>query len=140
MGNEVLFSFAVKESFSLSNLPWYALLGVLAGVVSVYFSRVTIYIERLYQKISSASARVFTGGLVLSVLIFLFPPLYGEGYDTIMNLMTGNVGSIFESSLFTGISDSLIVMLLFPLALVIFKVIATSSTNGAGGVGGIFAP
>lgn len=140
MGNEVLFSFAVKESFSLSNLPWYALLGVLAGVVSVYFSRVTIYIERLYQKISSASARVFTGGLVLSVLIFLFPPLYGEGYDTIMNLMTGNVGSIFETSLFTGISDSLTVMLLFPLALVIFKVIATSSTNGAGGVGGIFAP
>jgi CIC family chloride channel protein len=140
MGNEVLFSFAVKESFSLSNLPWYALLGVLAGVVSVYFSRVTIYIERLYQKISSASARVFAGGLVLSVLIFLFPPLYGEGYDTIMNLMTGNVGSIFESSLFAGISDSLIVMLLFPLALVIFKVVATSSTNGAGGVGGIFAP
>ena len=140
MGSEVLFSFAVKESFMLANLPWYALLGVVTGLVSAYFSRVTLYVERQYQKITSQVARVFTGGLVLGLLIFLFPPLYGEGYDTIMSLLTGNSEAIFESSLFAGLSGSFVMLLLFLGALILLKVIATSSTNGAGGVGGVFAP
>lgn len=140
MGEEVLFNFPVRETFSLTNLPWYASLGILAGFVSAYFSRVTVYIERLYQKISSSKVRILTGGLVLSILIFIFPPLYGEGYDTIMNLMTGNLGSLFESSFFAGHPVGLVTLLVFLASLVIFKVVAASSTNGAGGVGGIFAP
>ncbi len=140
MGSEVLFSFAVKESFLLANLPWYALLGVVTGLISAYFSRVTLFVERQYQKITSQVARVFTGGLVLGLLIFLFPPLYGEGYDTIMSLLTGNSEAIFESSLFAGLSGSFVMLLLFLGALILLKVIATSSTNGAGGVGGVFAP
>ncbi len=140
MGNEVLFSFAVKDTFLLSNLPWYALLGIVTGIVSAYFSRVTLYVERQYQKITTQGVRVFAGGLVLGLLIFLLPPLYGEGYETIMELLNGNSDAIFDSSLFSGMSGSFGVLLLFLAALVLVKVIATSSTNGAGGVGGIFAP
>ncbi|MFO7573597.1 MAG: chloride channel protein [Bacteroidales bacterium] len=140
MGNEVLFSFAVKETFLLTNLPWYALLGVFTGIVSAYFSRVTLYAERQYQKITTPLSRVFAGGMLLGVLIFLFPPLYGEGYETIMDLLNGNTEALYESSLFAGLSGSFVVLLLFLIALVLLKVIATSSTNGAGGVGGIFAP
>lgn len=140
MGDVVLFNFAVKESFNLANIPWYAVLGVFTGLISVYFSRSTIYIERLYQKVSSVPVRVFTGGAILSILIFLFPSLYGEGYETIMNLLSGNSDILFESTLFAGASGSFLVLLLVLAALIILKVVATSSTNGAGGVGGIFAP
>jgi chloride channel protein, CIC family len=140
MGDQVLFSFAVRESFSLSNIPWYMTLGVFTGFVSLYFSRTSIYVESTYQKISSTPRRVLTGGIILSVLIFVFPPLYGEGYDTIMSLLTGDLASVFESSFFSGMYGSLLVMILFMGALIVFKVITTSSTNGAGGVGGIFAP
>lgn len=140
MGSEVLFSFAVKETFLLANLPWYALLGVFTGVVSAYFSRVTLYVERQYQKITTQGLRVFVGGVVLGLLIFLLPPLYGEGYDTIMDLLNGNSEAIFESSLFAGMSGSFLMLLLFLGALILVKVIATSTTNGAGGVGGVFAP
>lgn len=140
MGDQVLFNFAVKESFSLGNLPWYAILGILTGLVSAYFSRVTILVERQYMKIKSQVYRVITGGAALSILIFLFPPLYGEGYETIMSLLNGNSSAIFESSMFAGAAGSLVFLLSFLAALVILKVVATSSTNGAGGVGGIFAP
>jgi len=140
MGDQVLFNFAVRESFSLGNLPWYALLGVFTGLVSAYFSRVTIVVERLYQKIKKPLYRILTAGSVLSVLIFLFPPLYGEGYETIMNLLNGNSDALFESSLFAGVAGNLVFLLAFLASLIVLKVIATSSTNGAGGVGGIFAP
>ena len=140
MGDQILFKFAVKESFSLGNIPWYLVLGVFTGFVSLYFSRTTLFIERQYQKISSTFKKVFIGGLVLSIFIFIFPPLYGEGYNTITSLLTGNLSTIFENSFFSGMYNSLAVLLLFMGALILFKVLTTSSTNGAGGVGGIFAP
>lgn len=140
MGDQVLFKFAVSESFRLANIPWYITLGVFTGFVSLYFSRTTIFVERLYQKMTSIHGKVIIGGVILSVLIFIFPPLYGEGYETIMSLLSGNVGAIFDSSLFSGMYSDYLTMLLFMGSLIIFKVITTSSTNGAGGVGGIFAP
>jgi chloride channel protein, CIC family len=140
MGDQVLFSFAVKETFSLGNIPWYMALGIFTGLVSLYFSRATISIEKQYQKITSTYRRVLTGGIILSVLIFIFPPLYGEGYDTIMSLLSGDLSKVFESSYFSNMYGSFFVLILFLGALIVFKVVTTSSTNGAGGVGGIFAP
>ncbi len=140
MGDQVLFKFAVRETFSLFNIPWYIVLGVFTGFVSLYFSRTTLFVEKLYQKITSVYGKVITGGIILSVLIFIFPPLYGEGYEVIMNLLTGDLGTLFDNSFFSGMYGNYIIMLLFMGSLIIFKVITTSSTNGAGGVGGIFAP
>ncbi|HCC70948.1 MAG TPA: chloride channel protein, partial [Bacteroidales bacterium] len=84
--------------------------------------------------------RLITGGIVLGILILLLPPLYGEGYNTIRQLLNGDTASLFENSFFGELSNNVWFLLPFMLALTLFKVIASSSTNGAGGVGGIFAP
>jgi len=140
MGKDVLFTFALSESFSLGNIPWYIILGIGTALLSVYFTRATMYIESLYEKVKNKYIRLLSGGIVLGILILLLPPLYGEGYNTISHLLNGDITSLFENSFFSGMSNRAWVLLVFLVALVLFKVIASSSTNGAGGVGGIFAP
>jgi CIC family chloride channel protein len=140
MGDKVLLTFNVTEAFNIANIPWYLLLGVISGLVSFYFSRMTLFLEGQYEKISNVWIRLIAGGIVLGGLIFLFPPFYGEGYDTIMNLLQGNADSVVGKTLFSSFSDNYMVIILFMAGLVLLKVFASSSTNGAGGVGGIFAP
>lgn len=140
MGDQVLFRFTVVESFNISNIPWYILLGIISGFISLYFSQMTLLVERGYSRINNTYIRLVVGGVVLGMLVYLFPPFYGEGYDTIMQLLQGNSGSILEKSIFSAFSDKFIVIIMFMMGMIVFKVIASSSTNGAGGVGGIFAP
>lgn len=140
MGDKVLLTFNVTEAFRIVNIPWYLLLGVISGLVSFYFSRMTLFLEGQYERISNVWIRLIAGGAVLSGLIFLFPPLYGEGYDTIMMLLQGNADSVVSNTIFSSFSDNYLVIILFMAGLVLLKVFASSSTNGAGGVGGIFAP
>ena len=140
MGDEVLFSFNITEAFNIGNIPWYVVLGIVAGLISLYFSKMTLFLEGQFEKIKNAFVRLISGGLVLGMLIFLFPPFYGEGYDTVMLLLQGNTQQVFGNSIFNEYSGNFYVIMLFMLGLVLLKVIASSSTNGAGGVGGIFAP
>jgi chloride channel protein, CIC family len=140
MGNKVLLSFNVEGAFNISNIPWYLLLGVVSGLISLYFSRMTLFLEGGYSKIKNSYLRLLLGGIVLGCLIFLFPPFYGEGYDTLMSLLQGNTDLINHNSIFGSFSGSFLVTALFMAGLILLKVIASSSTNGAGGVGGIFAP
>ncbi len=140
MGDKVLFSFNIVEAFNLSNIPWYLILGVISGLISLYFSKMTLFLESRYEKITNIWFRLVLGGTILGGLIYLFPPFYGEGYDTIMALLQGNEDLVFENTVFSRFSDSFIGVALFMAGLVFLKVIASSSTNGAGGVGGIFAP
>ena len=140
MGKDVLLSFALNESFSLGNIPWYIVLAIGTALISVYFNRTTMYLEGLYEKVRNPYVRLITGGTVLGVMIFLLPPLYGEGYDTIRQLLNGETAMIFENSIFGDLSNNAWLLLGFLLALSLLKVIASSSTNGAGGVGGVFAP
>lgn len=140
MGDEVLFTFTVTEAFIINNIPWYLLLGIVSGLVSIYFSKMTLFLERQYEKISNVFTRLLIGGTVLGMLILLFPPLFGEGYDTIMTLLKGDTGSLSGFVIFKDLSGSYLLLVLFLFCLVMLKVIASSSTNGAGGVGGIFAP
>ena len=140
MGDTVLFSFNVVEAFNITNIPWYVLLGIITGMISLYFSKMTLFLEGSYEKIKNIYLRLILGGTVLGCMIYLFPPFYGEGYDTIMLLLQGRSGEVFNTSIFSDYSDSFTVAALFMLGLIMLKVIASSSTNGAGGVGGIFAP
>ena len=140
MGNTVLFTFNIVEAFSISNIPWYLLLGFISGLISLYFSKMTLFLEGNYSKIKNSYLKITLGGIVLGGLIFLFPPFFGEGYDTIMSLLQGNSDLIFNNSIFSQYSGSFAVIMLFMAGLVLLKVVASSSTNGAGGVGGIFAP
>jgi len=140
MGHTVLLSFEIKDAFNIANIPWYVVLGILAGFISLYFSKMTLFLEGQYEKIKNPSVRLVTGGLILGILIFLFPPFYGEGYDTIMQLLKGNTQLVFGNSILSQYAGNFYVIVLFMSGLVLLKVVASSSTNGAGGVGGIFAP
>jgi chloride channel protein, CIC family len=140
MGDRVLLSFDITGSFNISNIPWYVLLGIISGLISLYFSKMTLFLESRYEKIRNVYLRLILGGIVLGGLIYLFPPFYGEGYDTIMALLQGNADTVFRNTVFGSLSESFLIMSLFMAGLIMLKVVASSSTNGAGGVGGIFAP
>lgn len=140
MGDKVLFTFSVKESFIITNIPWYIVLGLTCGLISHYFSWMTLKLESGYEKIKNDYVRLGIGGIVLGLLIYIFPPFFGEGYDTIMALLQGNTDIVTGSSLFGQINNNTWTIIIFMICLIFLKVVATSSTNGAGGVGGIFAP
>jgi chloride channel protein, CIC family len=140
MGDKVLLTFNITEAFNIRNIPWYMVLGVVTGLVSLFFSKTTLFLEGKYEKIRNQFIKLAIGGSVLGLLIYLFPPFYGEGYGTIMSLLQGNANTIIENSVFFRFADNYLIYILFFSGLVLLKVIASSSTNGAGGVGGIFAP
>jgi CIC family chloride channel protein len=140
MGDQVLMTFNITEAFNIYNIPWYIVLGVITGMISLYFSKMTLFLEGTYEKIKNIYVRLVLGGIVLGGLVYLFPPLYGEGYDSIMLLLQGNTESVMGNSFFGEHSDSFIMISLFMAGMILLKVVASSSTNGAGGVGGIFAP
>jgi CIC family chloride channel protein len=140
MGDNVLFSFQVRQTFLLGDLPYYLLLGVFCGLVGIYFTRATIGLEKQYKKIRNPWVRMVTGGLILGGLIYFLPALYGEGYETVMKLLNAESGLAPGNELFGDMAPDFLAFAGLLGALLLLKVVATASTNGAGGVGGIVAP
>ncbi|MGF7139454.1 chloride channel protein [Roseimarinus sediminis] len=140
MGDSVLLTFNLDQTFTVENIGYYIILGIFCGFVSVYFTRMTLYIEQLYQSIKKPLLKIMMGVSILTLLIFLFPAVWGEGYNYISTILHGEGGKIFNNSLFNAVEPDSIWFLVLLFAILIFKVIAMASTNGAGGVGGIFAP
>ena len=140
-GTEAMFEFRMDEPFLMERIPAVLLLGILCGLVSLYFTRAMNRIEGVFRRYSNPYIKLLIGGTMLSILIFMFPSLYGEGYDTIHMLLNGtNVADwdkVLDNSIFYGYGNLLLVYLAF---VVLFKVFATSATNGGGGCGGTFAP
>lgn len=139
-GDETLFDIEVIEKFTLSDLPFYLLLGVFTGLFSAYFSKVYWYVENKFESINSKRKRVLIGALLLGVLLFFLPPLYGEGFSSIKHLLNGQEHNLLLGSLFDEYATQSYLVLLFVLLIVFAKAFATSITLGAGGVGGVFAP
>lgn len=140
-GTSTIFRFHLQALFAVEEIPAYILLGIFCGLVSLYFTRMTNALEDIFRRHPNPYVKLLMGGAALSILIYLFPSLYGEGYDLIELLLNGNGpqdwDSAMDSSLFYGHSR----LLLLYLALVlVFKVFAATATNGGGGCGGIFAP
>ena len=136
-----VFEANIDYSFSATRIPADIALGIVCGLVSLYFTRMTNGLESVFRKLRHPYARLAVGGAMLSVLIYLFPSLYGEGYELIELLLNGKGNqdwlTAMNHSLFYGHDH----MLLLYLSLVIlFKVFASTATNGGGGCGGIFAP
>lgn len=140
MGDAVLFSYSLNDIFTVSELPAFLILGVFTGVVSIYFSQGLRFVEGKMNTISSIWVRWLTGGLILAVLIILFPPLYGEGYTTLTNLLAGTPGKVLANSWWFDKIQDPFVFLTAILGIILLKVVATGVTTGAGGVGGVFAP
>lgn len=139
-GYNVEFFFSQSEPFYASRIPFVVILGVFCGFVSLYFITLVDRMENRFKRLSNRWVRFAVGGITLSLLIYLLPPLYGEGYDGITHLINGDITSIFNHSLFYNYRNNTIAVLLFLFALGAFKVFATAATNGGGGVGGTFAP
>jgi len=139
-GSDAMFKFDQIEAFSVERIPCVFLLGIVCGLVALYFTRITIWMEGKFRQMKTFRHKFATGAIVLSILIFLFPPLYGEGYGTISDLISKNYDNLLEGSLFYRFQDNFWGIVIFMLMIVLMKVFATTATNGGGGCGGIFAP
>ena len=140
MGTGVEFRFTVNEPFALSQLPFYMVLGVFCAAVSLYFLRTTDKVEAWFARRKNPWVRMLIGGALLGVLVMLFPPLYGEGYWMLRELLEGSSESLFEGTLYSAWGDSAWVTLALLLLLILLKAVATATTIGSGGVGGTFGP
>ena len=133
-------SLTAADGFQIRHIPLFILLGALCGGISYYFTTVNAKVGKLIHSIKKQHYRWAIAGVILGVLIFVFPPLYGEGYESFVSLMQGKKDVIFENSLFSQFSGIEWVVLIYIVAIIFFKVIAMATTNAAGGVGGTFAP
>ncbi len=139
-GQNVLYSFEITEAFSLSDIHFFAFLGIFTGFVSVYFTKIYNVITMLFERIDNIYKRLLIGGGILGVLIFFLPSLYGEGYEEINRSLQGDFSYLFTDTFYSSLAGNIWFALLFLLLIIGFKGIATSLTFAAGGVGGIFAP
>ncbi|MDR0734020.1 MAG: chloride channel protein [Dysgonamonadaceae bacterium] len=139
-GTDAMFKFNQTEIFAIHRIPYVFLLGVLCGLIALYFTRITIRIEKIFRKIQSFWKKFLLGAAILSILIFLLPPLYGEGYDTIGSLIGRQYDSLMDGSLFYPMQGYDWGLPMFLAFIVFAKVFAAIATNGGGGCGGIFAP
>lgn len=137
-GMDPQFNFSLAKSFSIDIIPGCILLGICCGLLSLYFTRAMNWFENVFGKIKKKKYKFVLGSTVLGILIYFFPVLYGEGYTVINQLINDAPASdIMQNSLFYGDDRNLLIYLGLVL---LFKVFATTATNGGGGCGGTFAP
>lgn len=140
MGSSVLFTYHIQAPFAINDVPFYILLGIVAGLASIYFTRTVMWIEENSDKIRNPIVKVLFGGVILGVLIYIFPSLFGEGYGALMQILAGYGEAVINQSLFGKLANDSWVFLGLLLMLIFLKAIATAVTIGSGGAGGTFAP
>lgn len=138
-GGDVQFEFTTLAPFALRKVPFYMLLGVAAALTSSYFLRVNAWISKRMAT-QSTIKKILISGVGLGILVFLFPPLFGEGYAALNHLLNGRTIDVLENSFFYNFKGSPAGIVLVLFGILIFKVFATSLTTSGGGVGGVFAP
>ncbi len=137
----MLFQYTITQSFLAGNIPYYLLLAVIVAFVSLYFTRTFLYIEKVFEKIKNDLVKIAIGGLLFGLLLYVFPQLYGEGYLSVTHLLNGDLDAFSGNAfMFNEIGSSALLFVILMLSLILLKVVATSITIAAGGVGGIFAP
>ncbi len=139
LGRDVAFANTI-DPFMMRNIPYYLLLGIFCGFVSLYFTRTTLALEDKIKKVKNPFSRWAICAGMLGVLIFIFPPLYGEGYESLGNLLTGNPLNGMDSPIFGSLMKYKWFVPIFFAAVLVFKVFAMSFTNAGGGLGGTFGP
>ncbi len=140
MGNDLQFAFTVVGEVGLSQIPYYIVLGIFCAAVSLYFLRVTDKVEEWFSRRRTQARRALIGAVALGIMIFLFPPLFGEGYAFLTELLNGSDSMLFEHSVFASLCENNWLVLAYLLVLILMKAVATATTIGCGGVGGTFGP
>ncbi|MEZ4810036.1 MAG: chloride channel protein [Allomuricauda sp.] len=139
-GDDALLPFKIVDGFTISDVPFYIVLGVFGGITSIYFYEAYTRVQNMFDKLASPISKLLIGGIAIGILLFLVPPLYGEGFDAMNNLVQGNTHAVLEKNILNLDLDNAWVVIFLLAGLVAFKIIASAMTFGAGGVGGIFAP
>lgn len=141
LGQAVIYPIDRSVTFDSSNTMYYIGLGVLAGLFSVYFTKVSIWVEsNFHKRYADWRLRFVIGSLMLGSLIFFFPSLYGEGYEAINQSLKGDYSALYNHSIFFDFREDMWIIFGLFAAVLLMKAFATSLTFAAGGVGGIFAP
>lgn len=140
LGNEVLFNFSLSEGFELNDTAFYVLLGIGTGVASIYFTKMYFAILSLFKKLKSPKYKLLVGGVAIGVMLYAIPPLYGEGFGFINNLLDGNHQKALGTTPFDGFTQNIWVVIALLFGITIFKAIAMTTTIAAGGAGGVFIP
>ena len=132
--------YLVTEGWAMNAVPFYILLGILCGAISLYYIKATFYIERYFEKFKKNRSKILFGGTILCIMVFILPPLYGEGYISVKYLLAGQYDKILPTQLaFNFINQNLLLIIVAAL-IIITKVIATTLTISSGGNGGLIAP
>jgi CIC family chloride channel protein len=141
LDESILLNFKQQQTFDYHNIPFYALLGVLTGFIAVYYARNFQRIEHYFSKLKlSPYKKALFGSSMLAILIFIFPTLFGEGYESIKTLSESDPGKLLDNTLFASFRNNQWVLLLFVGCTMMMKVFASGLTIGSGGNGGNFAP
>ncbi|RLK03267.1 MULTISPECIES: chloride channel protein [Tenacibaculum] len=139
LGKDVLFSVQLQDAFEINDLIFYIALAIFTGFSSVYFSKIYFRIINFFKKYNPFKRLVF-GGIAIGIMLFLIPPLFGEGYGIINNLLSENASEALKSIHYNIDFENVWMVIIFLLIIGVFKVIAMTTTFAAGGVGGIFIP
>ncbi len=140
LGLDVLYPLEIADKFKIQDTGPYILLGVVCGLSSLYFTKIYMYFQKLFSGINKWYIRLLVGGSLLGLLVFLFPSLYGEGFEATNACLQGDTSKLFDGSPFYDFKGNLSAVFILMLLVILMKVVATSLTFGAGGIGGIFAP
>ena len=140
VGTDVLFGFKLVDVFQMKDIPFYIILAFLTGIASVYFSKMYFKIINFFEQFNSPFKKLVIGGIAIGIMLYLIPPLYGEGYGLINNLLNGNTADALKDIPYNLNLENVYVVVLMLLLIAIFKAIAMTTTFAAGGVGGIFIP
>ena len=140
LGDGQIIQLSLRTGFEIKHLHHYILLGVLCGFGSVYFTRIYLLVIKFIGNLKTSRKQILVAGIGLSLIFVLFPALYGEGYDIINSFLKGSVYKVSQNSLFEDLTQNITLTVLFLLAILLMKAVATGMTMGAGGIGGVFAP
>tara|TARA_B100000795_G_scaffold227397_1_gene183732 strand:- start:7988 stop:9763 length:1776 start_codon:yes stop_codon:yes gene_type:complete len=140
IGTDVLFGFKLVDVFEVKDIPFYIALAFLTGIASVYFSKMYFKIINFFEQFNSPFKKLLIGGVAIGIMLYLIPPLYGEGYGLINNLLKGNTAAALKDIPYNIDLENVYVVVVMLLLIAIFKAIAMTTTFAAGGVGGIFIP
>jgi len=140
LGNEVLFNFSLSDNFEIKDTLFYIALGVSTAFASIYFTKMYFGILKLFKPLKSPKYRLLVGGLAIGIMLYFIPPLYGEGFGFINNLLEGNHSAALGTTPFDDFTENIWVVIALLFGLTVFKAIAMTTTFAAGGAGGIFIP
>ena len=141
LDESILLSFKQQEDFNYHNIPFYAFLGVFTGLISIYYSRNFQRVEHFFSRLKLGPyKKALFGSTLLAILIYVFPTLFGEGYESIRILSESDPGQLLEDTLFSGFRNNSWVLLLFVGCTMMLKAFASGLTIGSGGNGGNVAP